>query len=258
MESTRHLIEILREFKNRITERRSTKDVQKEHDQMKRISVISATILFLLFGATAIANAQHDQQGNDQNKSKQAQQHQQAQPAQQHQQAADRNSKCINSSPPDQRKVRQNRNRPMAAPITAACKPTVLRTVESTPVAFRNTKGRCAVDLLSLAPLRGKTSIKAGPSAEAITATGFPTTASGNTSAGITSSASTVFPLVFVGGMPRFQYDGYWVTLMDPWPETWGPNWYETDDVYLDYTGDGYYLYDRLYPGFPIAVTVTF
>ena len=65
-------------------------------------------------------------------------------------------------------------------------------------------------------------------------------------------------PLVFVGGMPRFQYDGYWVTLMDPWPETWGPNWYETDDVYLDYTGDGYYLYDRLYPGFPIGVTITF
>ena len=47
--------------------------------------------------------------------------------------------------------------------------------------------------------------------------------------------------MIFVGGYPRFQYDGYWVTFMDPWPEDWAPTWYETDDVYLDYTGDGYY-----------------
>ena len=65
-------------------------------------------------------------------------------------------------------------------------------------------------------------------------------------------------PLLFVGGYPRFQYDGYWVTLVDPWPEDWPPTWYETDDVYLDYTGDGYYLYDRNYPGIGIAVTVSF
>jgi hypothetical protein len=65
-------------------------------------------------------------------------------------------------------------------------------------------------------------------------------------------------PLVFVGGYPRFQYDGYWVTCMDPWPESWPATWYDTDDVYLDYTGDGYYLYDRNYPGVGIAVTVSF
>jgi hypothetical protein len=28
--------------------------------------------------------------------------------------------------------------------------------------------------------------------------------------------------------------------------------------VYLDYTGDGYYLYDRMHPGMGIAVTVAF
>jgi len=65
-------------------------------------------------------------------------------------------------------------------------------------------------------------------------------------------------PLVFVGGYPRFQYDGYWVTCMDPWPESWAPTWYETDDVYVDYTDDGYYLYDRSYPGIGIAVTIAF
>src|SRR5271157_2520735 len=65
-------------------------------------------------------------------------------------------------------------------------------------------------------------------------------------------------PMIFVGGYPRFQYDGYWVTFMDPWPEDWTPTWYETDDVYLDDTGDGYYLYDRMHPGIGIAVTVAF
>lgn len=65
-------------------------------------------------------------------------------------------------------------------------------------------------------------------------------------------------PLVFVGGYPRFQYDGYWVTCVDLWPETWPAAWYENDDVYLDYTADGYYLYDRNYPGVGIAVTVSF
>lgn len=65
-------------------------------------------------------------------------------------------------------------------------------------------------------------------------------------------------PLLFVGGYPRFQYDGYWVTLMDPWPENWPPLWYETDNVYIDWGGDGYYLYDSNYPGIGIAVTISF
>jgi hypothetical protein len=65
-------------------------------------------------------------------------------------------------------------------------------------------------------------------------------------------------PLLFVGGYPRFQYDGYWVTFVDPWPETWPDTWYQTDDVYMDYTDDGYYVYNRSRPGPGIAVTVSF
>jgi len=63
-------------------------------------------------------------------------------------------------------------------------------------------------------------------------------------------------PLLFVGGYPRFQYDGYWMTLADPWPESWPANWYETDDVYVDYTDDGYYLYDVTRGGPGIAITI--
>ncbi len=65
-------------------------------------------------------------------------------------------------------------------------------------------------------------------------------------------------PMVFVGGMPRFQYDGFWFTLMDPWPGDWDPNWYASDDVYVDYVGDGYYLFDRAHPGVQLALTVSF
>jgi hypothetical protein len=63
-------------------------------------------------------------------------------------------------------------------------------------------------------------------------------------------------PMLFVGGYPRFQYDGYWITFVDPWPEDWSPTWYETDNLYLAYD-DGYYLYDTNYPGIGIAVTIS-
>jgi hypothetical protein len=65
-------------------------------------------------------------------------------------------------------------------------------------------------------------------------------------------------PFLVVGGYPRFQYNGYWFSILDPYPEYWGPQWYETDDMYVDYYGDGYYLYDRRYPGRPgVAISIT-
>ncbi|MGZ4900224.1 MAG: hypothetical protein ACXV8X_11260, partial [Candidatus Angelobacter sp.] len=65
-------------------------------------------------------------------------------------------------------------------------------------------------------------------------------------------------PFMVVGGYPRFQYGGYWFTFLDPYPEFWGNNWYETDDVYVDYFDDGYYLYNRRYPGRPgIAISIS-
>lgn len=65
-------------------------------------------------------------------------------------------------------------------------------------------------------------------------------------------------PLLFVGGYPRFQYDGFWFTLADPWPADWAPNWYETDDCYVDWVNDGYYLFDLAHPGVAIALTASF
>ena len=59
-----------------------------------------------------------------------------------------------------------------------------------------------------------------------------------------------------VSGYPRFQYGGYWFSLVDPWPEYWPDDWYDNDDVSIEYLGDGDYLYNRRYPGDRIAVNV--
>jgi hypothetical protein len=64
-------------------------------------------------------------------------------------------------------------------------------------------------------------------------------------------------PILVVGGFPRFQYGGFWFSVVDPWPEYWSRTWYETDDVYVDYVNDGYYMYNRRHPGVAIAVNVS-
>ena len=64
-------------------------------------------------------------------------------------------------------------------------------------------------------------------------------------------------PFLVVGGYPRFQYEGYWISTVDPWPEAWGNDWYDNDDVYVNYVDNGYYLYNRSYPGQGIAINIT-
>jgi hypothetical protein len=65
-------------------------------------------------------------------------------------------------------------------------------------------------------------------------------------------------PLVYVGGYPEFQYQGYWFELLDPVPPDWAPDWYQTDQVYIDWDPDygGYYLYDASHPGESLAVDI--
>lgn len=64
-------------------------------------------------------------------------------------------------------------------------------------------------------------------------------------------------PFMVVGGLPRFQYGGYWFSMVDPFPEDWGPYWYQSDDCYIVWQPDGYYLFNRRFPGHPgIAILV--
>lgn len=60
-----------------------------------------------------------------------------------------------------------------------------------------------------------------------------------------------------VSGSPAFLCQGFWVVLVDPIPEFWGEDWYDTDDVYISWLDDGYYLFDRRYPSIAIAVTIS-
>jgi hypothetical protein len=64
------------------------------------------------------------------------------------------------------------------------------------------------------------------------------------------------YRLEVVRGYPRFQYDGLWFNVVDPWPEYWSDDWYDNDDVYIVYSDDGYYLYNRSYPRDRIAISV--
>jgi hypothetical protein len=61
-------------------------------------------------------------------------------------------------------------------------------------------------------------------------------------------------PSIYMG-YPRFSYGGFQFLLLDPWPEYWGEDWYNTDDVYIDYD-DGYYLYNRRSPYVRLAISV--
>jgi len=62
---------------------------------------------------------------------------------------------------------------------------------------------------------------------------------------------------IYIGGEPCFDYGDYRFTLLDPYPEYWGDDWYDTDDCYVDYIDDGYYLCNRRYPDRPgIAVSI--
>lgn len=64
-------------------------------------------------------------------------------------------------------------------------------------------------------------------------------------------------PYLVVNGYPRFQYRSYWFSPVDPWPEYWANNWYDTDDVYINYADNGYYLYNRGYPRVAIAINIS-
>jgi hypothetical protein len=50
----------------------------------------------------------------------------------------------------------------------------------------------------------------------------------------------------------RFAYGGYSFAFIDPWPIGWG----YSDDVYVVYADDGYYMYDRVHPGLRISINI--
>jgi len=64
-------------------------------------------------------------------------------------------------------------------------------------------------------------------------------------------------PFLVVGGYPRFQYEGYWFSMVDPYPQGWAVDWYDTDDVYVVYSNNGYYMYNRRHPSVGLAISIS-
>jgi hypothetical protein len=221
---------------------------------MNRDGVISTAILFLLLGTAALAYAQHEQQGKEQGKSQQGQQHQQTQPAhQQHQQPAQHQQQA---SKPVQRQAKPQQS--YGGVYHGGVQP--------------NGPTHGGVHHSGVPQHQGQVRSGFGQSRASSWNTDHRTWGQrgGYNGYRIPEDRFRLYfgrdhyfriyglPMLFVGGYPRFQYDGYWVTFVDPWPETWPETWYETDDVYLDYPDDGYYVYNRTRPGPGIAVTVAF
>jgi len=55
-----------------------------------------------------------------------------------------------------------------------------------------------------------------------------------------------------VEGYNRFQYSGYWFGFNQPWPVGWSYD----DNVYVEYVGGGYYLYNPRHPGVQITLNI--
>ena len=211
---------------------------------MKRAGVVSTAILFLLLGTTVRVYAQHEQRANRNRRSN-----------------INRRNPRRNSTHSrliSLRHVRRDRNRATAAPITAASRPTALPMGASTIAASRNTQGQVRGGFVQSRAKSWDNDHRTWRQRGGYNGYRIPDERFRAYFGRDHFFRIYGLPLVFVGGYPRFQYDGYWVTFVDPWPDTWPADWYQTDDVYLDYTDDGYYLYDRNYPGIGIAVTVSF
>lgn len=59
-----------------------------------------------------------------------------------------------------------------------------------------------------------------------------------------------------VGAYPEFYTDGYWFTMLDPVPEYWGNDWYDTDYCSVVESDGGYYLMNEAYPRTQISVSI--
>jgi hypothetical protein len=221
---------------------------------MNAVSLTSKAILSLLLGIAAPAYAQHEQQGEKQDHPQQQQsKHEQAKPAQQHaqqpqQHAQQQQRQDQNNRPQHAQQQRQDQNnRQQHAQQRGHEHPQ--RTQEQQSVHqsawqehrsqrwdsdHRNWQQRGGYDGYRIPDERYR---------------GYFGRDHGFRIYGL--------PFLVVGGYPRFQYQGYWISLVDPWPEYWGNDWYDNDDVYVTYVDNGYYLYNRRYPNVGVAISIS-
>jgi len=244
---------------------------------MKPVGLIGTGVLLLLLGSIVPAYAQREPQEKEQGKPQQGQQHQQAKPAQQQQAKPAQQQQAIPAQQQQARPAQQQQAKPAQQQRPQPANKPAQRPQQSFGGTYHG-------GVQPTGPTIGGVHHSGVPQHQGQVRSGFVQSRASSWNSehrtwqqrggyngyrvpddrfrlyfgGQHFFRINSLPMLFVGGYPRFQYDGYWVTFVDPWPETWAPDWYETDDVYIDYTDDGYYVYDRMHPGIGIAVTISF
>jgi hypothetical protein len=253
---------------------------------MKIIRISGTVMLFVLLGIAGSAEAQHEQQGEKQDRPKEPEtKHEQAKPAQEHAQPRPEQNKQPQHSPPQQRPQhtqQQNKPGPAKPEQRQAERQTqpqhqhqVTEHAQQEPRPERNQQEHAQQRRGNEQPHRTEEQRRIQHSAwDGHRSQHWDTEHRGWQQRGgyhgyrIPDERFRGYfgpehgfriyglPSLVVGGYPRFRYDGYWLSLVDPWPEYWGNDWYENDDVYVAYD-NGYYLFNRRYPGTGIAISIS-
>ena len=234
---------------------------------MQFVRAISTTALFLLFGTIVPSYAQQDKQGKppekqpqqqakpaqqqQQQRAQQPQQQQQKQPQQQARPAQQPQQQQQRAQQPQQQRPQQQQVRPQQQP----------QRTQQQAVAWQQQR--------TWAPQgawQGHTTWQQGRSqnwardhrtwAQRGGYGGYyiPQDRFGLYFGSQHSFRIRTLPTIYMG-YPRFSYGGFSFLLLDPWPGNWADNWYDADDLYIDYD-DGYYLYNRRYPDVRLAIMV--
>jgi len=229
---------------------------------MKALRITSTVLLSLLFGIAAPAYAQHEQQGEKQDHSAQKQsKHEQAKPEQQHaQQRQDQNNRQEHAQQQQRQdqnsrqqharqQQRQDQNRQTQRAQQTRSNQQRQRSPEQQRVqrtAWQQHGSQHWESDHRTWQQRG------GYHGYRIPDDRFRGYFGSNHGFRIYG-----LPFLVVGGYPRFQYEGYWFSAVDPWPVYWGNDWYDNDEVYVNYVDNGYYLYNRRHPGVGIAINIS-
>jgi len=216
---------------------------------MKIIGITSTALLALLLGLPAPAYAQHEQQGEKQDHPAQQQgKPEQARPAQQHAQQQQQNQNKQTQQHAQQQQRDQNKQAQQHAQQQQRGKERPQRTQEQQRVqqsAWQQHRSQhWDSDHRSWQQRGGYHGYRIPDDRYR----GYFGPDHGFRIYGL--------PFLVVGGYPRFQYNGFWFSLVDPWPEYWANDWYDTDDVYVMYVDNGYYLFNRRYPNVGIAISI--
>jgi hypothetical protein len=215
---------------------------------LKPIGRISTTALFLLFGVATPMDARQEKPEKQEEKAKPAKQEQQAKPEKQQQAKAPKQEQ--QAKPEHQQQAKAPKQEQQAKPEHQQQAKAPKQEQQAKPEKQQQGQARS-----SQPPQRTQQAVarqRAQPALRlSARGSGRIPDARFHSNFGHDHYFRIGTP-VMVSGYSRFQYGGFWFGFVEPWPS----GWYYTDDVYIDYVDDGYYMYNPYYPGTRFAISV--